>query len=60
MPSWFTVAFVNRDRRLRNGWWVAAFLVLLGALLAPAILVSAYLGREITIFDQVIIIALAT
>ncbi|HAV50828.1 MAG TPA: hypothetical protein DCX75_12270 [Brevundimonas sp.] len=60
MPSWFTVAFVNRDRRLRNGWWAAAFLVLLGALLAPAILVSAYLGREITIFDQVIIIALAT
>lgn len=60
MPSWFTAAFVNHDRRLRNGWWVAAFLALLGTLLAPAILVSAHLGREITILDQVVIIALAT
>ena len=60
MPSWFTAAFVNRDGRLRNGWWLAAFLALLAGLLAPAILVSAHLGREITIFDQVVIIALAT
>lgn len=60
MPSWFAAAFVNRDRRLRNGWWVAAFLALLAALLAPAILVAARLGRELTIFDQVVIIALAT
>lgn len=60
MPSWFTAAFVNRDRRLRNGWWVAAFLALLGALLAPAILVSAHLNREVAIFDQMVIIALAT
>jgi membrane protease YdiL (CAAX protease family) len=60
MRSWFAAAGVNRDGRLRNGWWVAAFLTLLGALLAPAILLSAHLGREVTIFDQVIIIALAT
>ena len=60
MSSWFAAAFVNRDRRLRNGWWVAAFLALLAALLAPAILVSAHLGREVTLFDQVVIIALAT
>lgn len=60
MPSGFIGAFVNYDRRLRNGWWVAAFLAVLGALLAPAILLSAHLGREITIFDQVIIIAIAT
>ncbi|MDZ4113149.1 MAG: CPBP family intramembrane glutamic endopeptidase [Brevundimonas sp.] len=60
MPSWFAAAAVNRDGRLRNGWWVAAFLALLAALLAPAILVSAHLGREVTILDQVVIIALAT
>lgn len=60
MPSWLAAAFVNRDRRLRNGWWLAAFLAVLAALLAPAILVSAHLGREVAIFDQVIIIALAT
>lgn len=60
MPSWFAAAFVNRDRRLRNGWWIAAFLALLAALLAPAILVSAHVGREVTILDQTVIIALAT
>lgn len=60
MPSWLTAAFVNGDGRLRNGWWIAAFLGVLAALLAPSILLSAHLGREVTIFDQVIIIALAT
>lgn len=60
MPEWFTAGFLDRDGRLRNGWWVAAFLALLAALLAPAILVAARLGRELTIFDQVVIIALAT
>jgi hypothetical protein len=48
MASWFTAALVNRDGRLRNGWWLAAFLALLAALLAPAILVSAHLSREVT------------
>ena len=60
MPSWFAAAVVNRDGRLRNGWWTAAFLAVLAALLAPAILVSANLGHEVTIFDQAVIIALAT
>jgi hypothetical protein len=58
--SGFAAVVINRDGRLRNGWWVVAFLAVLGALLAPAILVSAHLGREVTIYDQVIIIALAT
>lgn len=60
MPSWFAAAVLNRDHRLRNGWWVAAFLALLAALLAPAIIVSAQLGREITIYEQALIIILAT
>jgi membrane protease YdiL (CAAX protease family) len=60
MSAWFAAAFFNRGRRLRSGWWVAAFLALLAALLALAILVSAHLGREVTLFDQVVVIALAT
>ncbi len=60
MPKWFAAAFVDRDHRLRNGWWVAAFMVLLAALLAPTIVLSAHLGREITIYEQALIIILAT
>ncbi|MFH1574414.1 MAG: type II CAAX endopeptidase family protein [Acidobacteriota bacterium] len=60
MPEWIAATFVDRDHRLRNGWWVAAFMVLLAVLLAPTIVVSAHLGREITIYEQALIIILAT
>jgi len=60
MPSWFRAAFVDRDRRLRNGWWVAAFLLLLALLLVPAILVSARAGREVSIAEQALILLAAT
>jgi len=60
MPKWFAAAFVDRDHRLRNGWWVAAFMVILAALLAPTIFLSAHFGREITIYEQAFIIILAT
>lgn len=53
-------AFRNRDGKVRNGWWVAVFLALLAALLFPTILISAQLGHEITIWDQVLLIAVAT
>jgi len=54
------LAFRNRGGELRNGWWVPAFLALLAALLFPTILISAQLGHEITIWDQVLLIAVAT
>lgn len=53
-------AFLGRERRLRNGWWVAAFLATVAALLFPTILVSARLGVEVTIWMQALILVLAT
>lgn len=53
-------AFVGREKRLRNGWWVAAFLAIVAALLFPTILLSARLGVEVTIWAQVAILMVAT
>lgn len=53
-------AFLGRERRLRNGWWVAAFLAIVAALLFPTILVSARLGVEVTIWMQALILVLST
>lgn len=58
--SWLSVPFVNPQRRLRNGWWIVAFLTMLAALLLPVILISARAGREVSIWDQAAIIAVAT
>lgn len=53
-------AFLGREGRLRNGWWVAAFLAIVAALLFPTILVSARLGVEVTIWMQALILVLST
>lgn len=60
MPPWITAALLNKDRKLRNGWWVAAFMGILTLLLLPAILVSAQMGHEITMLEQAGLIAVAT
>lgn len=60
MPSLINRAFRGRDRRLRNGWWVAAFLAVLAALLAPSVVISAHLGRDVTILEQIAMLAIAT
>lgn len=60
MRSWISAAFLSRDGHLRNGWWIAAFLGLLAALLFPAILISAQRGHEITMLEQAGLIAVAT
>lgn len=52
--------FLNRDRRLQNGWWIAAFFALLAALLFPAILLSAQFDHQISIWEQLGLIAVAT
>ena len=60
MPSWIATFFVNPSRHLRNGWWIAAYFVLLALLLFPAILIAARFKREVTIAEQALIIILAT
>lgn len=60
MPTWISLAFVNRDRKLRNGWWLAAFLLVLAILLFPAILAAAHFKREVTLWEQLGLIAIAT
>jgi membrane protease YdiL (CAAX protease family) len=60
MPSWITTAFLGPERRLRNGWWLAAFLGVLAILLFPTIIASAHLGHDVTVLDQTILILLAT
>ena len=52
--------FLNRDRRLRNGWWIVAFLALLAALLFPALLVSINLNHELSLWEQALLILIAT
>lgn len=60
MPTWISLAFVNRDRKLRNGWWLAAFFLVLAILLFPAILAAAHFRREVTLWEQLALIAIAT
>jgi len=52
--------FLNRERRIRNGWWVAIFLALLAAVLFPVVLISASLGREVSIWEQLGLICVVT
>ena len=52
--------FRNVRHRVRQIGWATAFLGLLAALLLPAILVSARLNRQITIYEQAALIAVAT
>lgn len=60
MRSLLDQAFRGRDRRLRNGWWMVVFLGLLAALLAPSVVISAHLGRDVTILEQIAMLAIAT
>lgn len=40
MPSWIATVFVGPDRHRRNGWWIAAFFLILAILLFPTIIIS--------------------
>lgn len=48
--------FLNHQRRLRNGWWVAIFFLVLAAFLFPVIFLSKHFKFEITILHQALLI----
>jgi membrane protease YdiL (CAAX protease family) len=52
--------FVTRHNRLHDAWWIATFFALLAALLFPALLLSIQFGHEISMWEQVLLIALVT
>jgi uncharacterized protein len=52
--------FLNTNRKLRNIWWVAIFLLVLAALTFPFILLSQSYKFEITILHQAIIVIAAS
>jgi membrane protease YdiL (CAAX protease family) len=51
---------LDSQRRLRNGWWILAFLLLLALLLLPARVAADRMGGEVTAIQQVAMIAAAT
>jgi membrane protease YdiL (CAAX protease family) len=55
-----SIIFLNKQRRLRNGWWVAIFFLVLAAMLFPVILLSKHYGFELTILHQALIITAAS
>ena len=52
--------FVDGDRRLRNGWWIALFLLVLALLLIPLLLLSRARGFEPNGYHQALILAVAS
>ena len=41
--------FLNSERRLRNGWWVLIFLIVLASMLVPVILLAQKNSRDVSI-----------
>lgn len=52
--------FVNSHRRLRNGWWIAIFFIVLAALLFPLLLLSRGEGASPPIWQQALVVIIAS
>jgi uncharacterized protein len=52
--------FINPAGRLRNGWWIAIFFVVLAALLFPLILLSGGQDAGVPIWQQALVIVFAS
>jgi hypothetical protein len=52
--------FLNQRRRLRNGWWVAIFMLLLAALLAPLIVLYQHDSSGVPIWLQAAVLLVAS
>lgn len=55
-----TRLFLNADRRLRSGWWIALFLVVLAGLLLPLILSARDANAGAPLYQQAGIVILAS
>lgn len=52
--------FLDRHRRLRNGWWILLFFVVLAALVVPAKLLADARGAPVSTLVQLAIVAAVT
>lgn len=52
--------FISTSGRLRNGWWVAIFFIVLAALLLPLILTTRGDSQGVAIWKQALIVIMAT
>ncbi|UPT61433.1 MAG: hypothetical protein M0D54_13485 [Hyphomonadaceae bacterium JAD_PAG50586_4] len=52
--------FINSHRRLRSGWWIAIFFVVLAALLFPLLLFSRGEGASPPIWQQALVVIIAS
>jgi len=52
--------FLNSERKLRNGWWVLIFFLVLVSLLLPTLIVAEQNSIQVSIGMQAIIIMLAS
>lgn len=52
--------FLNSDRQLRNGWWIAIFFLVLATVLTPALIIAQENNKEVSIGAQAVIIAFAS
>lgn len=51
--------FLNKNKQLRNIWWVALFFLVLGSLTLPAILIAKHYGWEVSMLMQALIVVTA-
>lgn len=58
--SGFVKLFVNSERKLRNGWWVAIFFLCLAVVVFPAIVLSSRAHYQLTLVDQALMIGAVT
>jgi len=51
---------LDRDHKIRNGWWIAVFFLILSAFLFPLIFAAEFFDFEIALWHQLIIIIAAS
>lgn len=60
MSNPITRVFIDRENRLHNAWWIAVFFAVLTALLVPALVLSIQVHHELSVWEQALIIFIAT